>query len=83
MSEPNLEAELAVETKAARKAAAHSIKWKCTSLVVPCPSWSAGQLSGMNHGLGMTVQQELRGKRSGMSETGKAMKYYLQDLDRL
>ena len=83
MSESKLEADLAVETKAARKAAAHSIKRKCTFPHCPVPVLERRVVVWHESWLGYDRAARVMRKKVRYERDGKAMKCCLQDLDGL
>jgi hypothetical protein len=81
MSESKLEAELVVETKAARKAAAHSIKRKCTLLRCPVPVLERWVVVWHESWLGYDRVARITRKKVQFERDGKVMKCCLQDPD--
>jgi hypothetical protein len=74
MSESKLEAELAVEIKAARKAAAHSIKRKCIFPRYPVPVLERRVVVCYESWLGYDRAAGVTRKKIRYERDGKAMK---------
>jgi len=74
MSESKLEAELAGQTKAARKAAAHSITWKYTSPHCPVSVLESRLVVWHDSWLGYDRVARATRKKVWYERDGKAMK---------